>query len=134
MFFLDGITELEEGISARGFWTPADEEAHFAGHFDGLPLLPGVKQVEALAQLGAYAVLAGNEEPMWVVLAGIKTASFNKPVRPGERLDLAIEITSRNRRDFIGRGIAEVNGSVVCQTELSGSVMKEKLFKRVLAQ
>ncbi len=55
---LDEVTELEIGSSAKGFWRITGEEWFFPGHFPGRPTLPGVLMLEAIAQLGAYAVLS----------------------------------------------------------------------------
>ena len=127
--WLDGVTELTDA-SAKGFWTPGEE--HFFGHFEGMPLLPGVKQVESLAQLGAYAVMLGEEEPVLGLFKGIEDTSFERPVRPGEMLDLSIEIADRTKRDFKGLGIAEVSGVVACRTTIVGTLLPEKIARRLL--
>ena len=58
--FLDEVTALDPGVSASGYWVPGDDLAFFGGHFPGRPTLPGVLMCEAIAQLGAYAVLHGE--------------------------------------------------------------------------
>jgi 3-hydroxyacyl-[acyl-carrier-protein] dehydratase len=130
--WLDGITALNPGVSAEGFWLPGDE--HYVGHFDGMPLLQGVKQVESLAQLGAYTVMVGNEQPMLGIFKGIEDTSFERSVRPGETLDLSIEIVDKAKRDFKGRGIARVGGIVTCQTTIIGTLLPEKVAHRLLGK
>lgn len=128
--WLDGVTELEVGVSAKGFWTPGEE--HFLGHFEGMPLLPGVDQIEALAQLGAYLAMVDSEKPQLVLFRGIEDAGFERSVKPEEVLDLAVEIIERDGRDFKGRGIAEVSGIVACRATIAGTLLPEKVARRML--
>lgn len=128
--WLDGIIELENGVSAKGFWTPGEE--HYVGHFDTMPLLQGVKQVESLAQLGAYSVMANTEQAMLGIFKGIENTVFEKLVKPGDTLELEIEIIDKGKRDFKGRGIARIGGIVSCQTTILGTILPEKVAQRLL--
>jgi len=128
--FLSGVTELTED-GAKGFWLPGKE--HFAGHFPGMPLLPGVYQVESVAQLGAYAAMAKSEEPILGLFKGIESTHFERVVKPGDFLELAVEIIDRNKRDFKGKGIVEVSGQLACETTIIGALLPERVAKRMLS-
>lgn len=117
--FLDEVTELEPGVSAKGFWVPGPDLPFFAGHFPGRPTLPGVLMAESIAQLGAYAVLHGESFAGKLPLfGGLDKAKFRRQVLPGDRLDLALEVTRMSARAGKATGTASVNGELACSCDL----------------
>lgn len=116
---VDRIVELEEGKRAVGFKNVTINEAFFKGHFPQYPVMPGVLIVEALAQVSAVIMLtkAGNEGRLGL-LAGIDHCRFKKQVKPGDQLHLEVEITRVKGAVGKGRGIALVDGEIVCETDL----------------
>jgi 3-hydroxyacyl-[acyl-carrier-protein] dehydratase len=117
--FLDEIVEIVPNESAKGRWTPPVEMEVFAGHFPAYPVLPGVLLVESIAQLGAVAAMATEgEEGDIPLFGGIDKARFRRAVRPGERIDLEVELTRRTARAGKGRGRATVDGELACETGL----------------
>lgn len=117
--FVDALTALEPGQSASGYWNLTGDEAFFAGHFPGRPTLPGVLQCEAIAQLGAIAVLTdarfAGKLPLF---GGLDSARFRRQVLPGDRLDLTVELGRMSSRAGRGKGTATVDGVVACECEL----------------
>ena len=117
--FVDQITSLDPGQSASGTWHLTGEEDFFVGHFPGRPTLPGVLMCEAIAQVGAIAILSdakfANKLPLF---GGIDSARFRRQVIPGDTLVMTIALTRMSARAGKGSGVAKVNGEIACQCEL----------------
>lgn len=120
---VDVIDELVPGMRARGRKNVTINEPFFQGHFPGEPVMPGVLIIEALAQVGAVAVLSQEEfRGKLAFFAGIDGVRFRKPVRPGDTLVLEVEIGKVRGPLGKGRGVATVDGTVVAEGELMFAV------------
>jgi 3-hydroxyacyl-[acyl-carrier-protein] dehydratase len=114
---VDEIERFDVGRRAEGYKRISREEDYFVDHFPGYPLVPGVLIVESLAQLGGRlvdaSVRAASGRRVLPMLARIESAKFFQPVRPGDRLDLEVDLTALG--DDIARvaGIARVGGRKV---------------------
>ncbi len=116
---VDRLDELEAGQRAVGRWAITGDEPFLAGHFPGRPTVPGVLMVEALAQVGACAVLADEKYAGKLPLfGGIDTARFRRQVVPGDELTLTVELIRMSARGGKGTGIATVGGEVAVKAEL----------------
>ncbi|MDQ2683635.1 MAG: 3-hydroxyacyl-ACP dehydratase FabZ, partial [Chloroflexota bacterium] len=91
-------------------------EPYFQGHFADYPVMPGVLIVEALAQVGAVAMLSLEEYKGKIAFfAGIDEVRFKRQVKPGDLLRLEVELGQIRRNIGTGTGIATVNGEVACK-------------------
>ncbi len=117
--FVDRISALEVGVTAVGHWKLNGDEWFFPGHFPGRPTLPGVLMCEAIAQLGAYALLTSPDHSSKLPLfGGIDTARFRRQVVPGDELELRAELGRISARAGKGSGQALVNGEIACELDL----------------
>lgn len=117
---IDKVTEMEPGVSIKGYKNITYNEPYFAGHFPSEPVMPGVLQLEALAQLGAVAVLSlPDNKGKTAYYAGINNAKFKQKVVPGDRLDLECEIIKTKGPLGVAAVKASVNGKVACKGEIS---------------
>ena len=117
---VDRILEIEEGKKAVGIKNVTANEPFFQGHFPGNPIMPGVLIVEALAQVGAVAVLSmESNKGKLALFAGIDGVRFKKQVTPGDTLRLEAELTAFKR----GIGKANVAAYVGDELAVSGEMM-----------
>ena len=117
--FVDEVTALVPGQSARGVWRLTGEEWFFPGHFPGRPTLPGVLMAESIAQLGAVAVLTDERFTGKLPLfGGLDSARFRRQVVPGDTLELEVALARLSGRAGRGSGKASINGQVACEAEL----------------
>lgn len=120
---IDTIEELEEGVRALGKKCVSFNEPYFAGHFPGNPVMPGVLILEALAQVGAVAMLGMPEmKGKTAYFAGIDKARFKQKVLPGDVLMLETKIIKVKGPIGIGEATATVNGKVACKAELTFAI------------
>jgi len=116
---VDKILEIEEGKRVVGLKNVTINEPFFQGHFPKYAVMPGVLIIEALAQVGAIAVLGIEEnEGKLGFLAGIDKARFKRQVRPGDQLTLEVEIIRMRGPIGKGKGVAKVDGKVACEAEI----------------
>ena len=117
--FVDEVTALEPGLSGSGLWHLTGDEWFFSGHFPGRPTLPGVLMCEAIAQMGAIAVLTDERFAGKLPLfGGLDSARFRRQVSPGDTLELHVELGRMSSRAGKGSGRAVLNGQTACECEL----------------
>lgn len=122
---VDTIEELEPGVKAVGKKCVTYNESFFAGHFPAEPVMPGVLIVEALAQVGAVAILSQPDfKGRTAYFGAINSAKFKKKVVPGDVLMLETEIIKVKGPIGVGSAKAYVDGELAVQAELTFAVGK----------
>lgn len=120
---VDRIISVEDGRRAVGIKNVSAGEPFFQGHFPGCPVMPGVLIIEAMAQVGAVAVLRLPEFAGKIALfAGIDKARFRRQVVPGDQLRIEVEI--KKLRGTVGKGYAAayVGEEMAAEAELTFAV------------
>lgn len=117
---VDRIVELDEGSRAVGLKAVTINEPFFAGHFPDYPVMPGVLIAEALAQVGAVAVLRAREAHGRIAfLAGLDGFRFKRQVVPGDLLHLEVTLSKLGSRAGRGHGIARVDGQIAVEGDIT---------------
>src|SRR6186713_156448 len=117
---VDKIIELEPRVRILGVKQVTINENFFAGHFPGAPVMPGVLQIEALAQVGAILVLKDfpDRENKIPFFSSIEYAKFRRPVVPGDTLMLEVTALRVGTKVQKMRGVATVDGQTACEAEI----------------
>ncbi|MGM0853873.1 MAG: 3-hydroxyacyl-ACP dehydratase FabZ [Bacillota bacterium] len=116
---VDRILEVEEGKKAIGIKNVTANEEFFNGHFPEYPVMPGVLIVEALAQVGAVAMLkVEDNRGRLAFFTGIDKCRFKRQVKPGDQLRLEVEMIRFKGPIGKGKGVATVDGEVACELEM----------------
>jgi len=116
---IDRILEVEPGVRAVGLKNVTMNEPFFAGHFPDFPVMPGVLIVEALAQVGAVAILMVEANRGKIAMfAGIDNLRFRGQVTPGDTLTLSVEIIRLKGPIGKGKAVASVDGKTVVEGEI----------------
>lgn len=118
--FVDRIVEMEAGARAVGVKAVSVDEPFFQGHFPGFPVMPGVLIAEALAQVGAVAILPSRDMTGRIAyLAGLDNFRFRRQVVPGDLLRLEVTLTQLRSRAGKGHGVATVDGEVAAEGDIT---------------
>ncbi len=131
MLLIDRILELDvagEKPRLTALKNVTVNEEFFNGHFPEFPVMPGVLIVEAMAQAGAYLMIkkAGLDTDKYTVLfASIESAKFRKPVVPGDQIIFEIEGINIKRSMGKIKGVAKVDGEIVCEAVLMAALRKQ---------
>ncbi|MFQ3544352.1 3-hydroxyacyl-ACP dehydratase FabZ [Halobacillus rhizosphaerae] len=116
---IDQVEEIIEGEKAVGYKNVSVNEPFFQGHFPDYPVMPGVLITEALAQMGAVAMLKKEEnQGKLAFFTGIDKCRFKRQVKPGDRLKLEVEIVRVKGPMGKGKAVASVDGEVACEAEI----------------
>lgn len=117
---IDQIEDYEPGEFAVGYKCVTYREDFFKGHFPEKPVMPGVLIIEALAQVGAVAILSIPENKGKIAFfGGISKCRFKGMVVPGDKLELETKIIKRKGPLGVGEAVASVDGKVVASAELT---------------
>lgn len=123
LLLVDKIVEIDEAKRAVGIKNVSINEPFFQGHFPDYPVMPGVLIVEAMAQVGAIAVLNMEENKGKIgFLAGLDKCRFKRQVKPGDQLRLEVEITRMKGPIGKGKGRATVDGELACEAEITFAI------------
>ncbi|WP_379547322.1 3-hydroxyacyl-ACP dehydratase FabZ [Qipengyuania sp. DSG2-2] len=125
LLLVDRVKSLDLGERIHAVKGVTFNEDFFQGHFPGQPIMPGVLQIEAMAQAAAILgietlELAGTGK--LVFFMGIENAKFRKPVTPGCLLDLEVEFTQKRSRVYKFKGKASVEGAVHSEAEFTAMI------------
>ena len=129
-FLLVDKLEVEvPGEKGVGIKNMTMNEQFFQGHFPGNPIMPGVLQIEAMAQTAGCVVMSADEDyanhKRSVLFMAVDGVKFRKPVRPGDQLRMHLEKIKVRRNIFVFHGVSMVDDQVVSEADLTAMIIEE---------
>lgn len=120
---VDRVLSYEPGKSILAIKNVTANEEYFNGHFPSRPIMPGVLQIEALAQTAGLLIyyttnMPADEKTNWHFFAGVDNARFKRIVDPGDQLHLHVEVAKQKRGLWVFNAKATVNKEIACSAEL----------------
>jgi 3-hydroxyacyl-[acyl-carrier-protein] dehydratase len=119
---IDRAVDYVPNKSIRGIKNVTINEPFFPGHFPGAPVMPGVLQIEALAQAGALLMsktLDADISKHLILFMSVESARFKRPVKPGDVMEMPVEVIFERRNIFKFRGRVEVGGELATDCEFA---------------
>lgn len=119
ILLVDRIIEVEPRKRCVGIKNVSMNEPHFQGHYPGMPIMPGVLILEAMAQTGAVILLSDPElQGLIPLIGGMNDVKFRRQVVPGDQLRMEIDLLKLKGTIGKMQGIATVEGQTVAEMEL----------------
>ena len=120
---VDRVLDFEAGKSIHALKNVTFNEEYFSGHFPQSPIMPGVLQIECLAQAAGLLIFyttntRADAETNWYYFAGINNARFKRVVEPGDQLHLKVNVSKRRRELWVFEAEATVDDELACSGEL----------------
>ncbi len=129
---IDRIVEYEAKTRIVGLKNVTVNEPFFQGHFPGVPIMPGVLIIEAMAQAGGFLVFKTlpDKDQKLVFLMGVDKARFRRPVRPGDQLLIEMAVDRVKARVGKLNGKAWVNGNLAAEAEVLFSLVDRSDYEQ----
>jgi 3-hydroxyacyl-[acyl-carrier-protein] dehydratase len=124
---VDKVIELEPDVKAVGIKNVTMNEPFFQGHFPGNPIMPGVLNIEAMAQVAGILAFKSGVQGKSVYFMSIEKVKFRKPVAPGDQLRFEVQVTHKRGNVWKFSGNAFVDGKLTSEAEFTAMISDKEI-------